>query len=268
MKSPKLISSVSAALVTASLALTTAGPAHAASGDVYVALGDSYSSGVGAGAYLADSGGCHRSTLAYPYQWKIQSKPAKFSFMACSGATTIDVLNSQLGPLDASTTLVSVGAGGNDAGFSDVIRTCVLNAVDSACLNRLDQARAFANTQLPGRLDTLYDAIRQRAPKARVVVVGVPRLYTLDNGFCAGISNTKRQAINDAADALDTVMGGRAAAHGFKFADVRYDFANHGICGNEAWLQNANLSTVWESYHPTATGQLRGYLPVFTKVAR
>ncbi|NEE11464.1 lipase, partial [Streptomyces sp. SID7499] len=67
------------------------GPASAADSAAaggYVALGDSYSSGVGAGSYLSDSGDCRRSTKAYPYLWQAANSPASFDFVACSGATT------------------------------------------------------------------------------------------------------------------------------------------------------------------------------------
>ncbi len=59
----------------------------------YVALGDSYSSGVGAGDYLSSSGSCDRSADAYPEQWAAANSPATFISVACSGATTADVLS-------------------------------------------------------------------------------------------------------------------------------------------------------------------------------
>src|SRR6266513_2661495 len=87
-------------LVTTALALT--GTSAAASDQLsgatgYVALGDSYSSGVGAGSYDSGSGSCKRSTRAYPALWAAAHTPSSFSFTACSGARTGDVVNGQLG---------------------------------------------------------------------------------------------------------------------------------------------------------------------------
>src|SRR6201999_4580920 len=90
-------------------------PAQAASAVHYVALGDSYSSGVGAGS---TSGSCSQSPNAYPALWAKANAPASFTFAACSGATTTDVINTQLSSLSAATTLVSITIGGNDAVFS------------------------------------------------------------------------------------------------------------------------------------------------------
>jgi lysophospholipase L1-like esterase len=242
----------------AALVLTT-GPAQAA-GPAYVALGDSYSAGNGAGNYISSSGDCHRSNSAYPALWASAHSPSSFTFAACSGAVTSDVTGSQLGGLNSSTGLVTVTIGGNDAGFSDVITTCVTGS-DSTCVNRVNTAEAFVRNTLPGRLDTVYNAIHAKAPNAHVVVLGYPDIYTL-NVFCIGLSATKHQKIDEAADVLDTTTASVAAAHGFTFGDVRTTFKGHELCSGDDYLHSLVISPTWESYHPTATGHSAGYLPV------
>jgi lysophospholipase L1-like esterase len=227
----------------------------------YVALGDSYTSGVGTGNYDPASGSCKRSPNAYPPRWASSHSPESFAFVACSGATTTDVLNGQLGALSSSTTLVSITVGGNDAGFSSVMETCVLQS-DSACLAAVAQAEDFAVNQLPGRLSTLFSAIDSRAPSAQVVVLDYPHLYKIVN-LCAGLSNTKRTALNDAADALDTTISKATANAGFDFADVRDRFAGHELCSGDDWLHAVTIP-IGESYHPTSLGHSQGYLPVLT----
>ena len=126
----QVIFSAAVVVSTASAGLVTAAAAASAAGAVapvnYVALGDSYSSGVGAGDYISSSRSCQRSTEAYPQHWADANSPASFVSVACPGATTADVLASQVSALSASTTLVSITIGGNDAGFSSVMETCVL----------------------------------------------------------------------------------------------------------------------------------------------
>ena len=114
------------AAVTALVTLLAAN-ASATAADHYVALGDSYSSGVGAGSYISASGSCDRSTNAYSQLWVNSRHPAGYVSVACSGATTQDVLNSQISALSSGTTLVSITIGGNDVGFSSVMKTCVLD---------------------------------------------------------------------------------------------------------------------------------------------
>ncbi|MCF2526998.1 SGNH/GDSL hydrolase family protein [Yinghuangia sp. KLBMP8922] len=238
--------------------------AHAATGR-YVALGDSYSAGLGAGSYDSASGNCKRSSKSYPALWAAANAPSSFAFVACSGAKTGDVLNNQISAVNSSTELVSITIGGNDAGFAGIMTTCVLQS-ESTCLNAVAQARTFAENQLPGLLDQVYAAIRARAPSAHVVVLGYSRLYKIGGGCLFGIGDTKRKALNGAADTLDTVIAKRAADAGFTFGDVRPIFTGHEICSGSAWLH----STTWpieESYHPNASGQSKGYLPVFNGLA-
>ncbi|MDI5974440.1 SGNH/GDSL hydrolase family protein [Streptomyces sp. SL13] len=243
------------------LAVCGTGSAQAASTGGYVALGDSYSAGNGAGDYISSSGDCHRSDSAYPALWAAAHKPSSFTFAACSGAITTDVINSQLGGLSASTALVSITIGGNDAGFSDVMTACLTDS-DSSCVSRIATAESYIRDTLPSRLDSVYSAIRAKAPSARVVVLGYPDIYKL-NVFCIGLSATKHQAIDQAADLLDTTTATRAHAHGFTFGDVRTTFAGHELCSGDNYLHDVALPT-WESYHPTATGHSSGYLPVLT----
>ncbi|MFI9204574.1 SGNH/GDSL hydrolase family protein [Streptomyces sp. NPDC053048] len=263
MKLSRVAGAVSALALTVGLAFGGAGAAHSAeraSTPAYVALGDSYSSGVGAGSYDSASGSCKRSTRAYPALWAAAHRPSSFAFVACSGARTGDVLGKQLGALTPATGLVSISVGGNDAGFADTMTSCVLGS-DSSCLERIAKARAYIRDELPGRLDAVYSAVRSKAPQARVVVLGYPRFYRTGVA-CAGLSDTKRKAINAAADHIGTVTAKRAADHGFAYGDVNATFAGHELCSGSAWLNSVTLP-VDESYHPNAAGQSGGYLPVF-----
>lgn len=269
MKLSRIAAFSSALLLGTVLALTGAASAQAAQSAAavdYVALGDSYSSGLGAGAYDSASGDCKRTARAYPALWAAAHSPSTFAFTACSGARTGDVTAGQLGPLGASTDLVSITIGGNDAGFSDVMTTCVLQS-EATCLNRVAQARAFVDSTLPGNLDRVYTAIRSKAPSARVVVLGYPRFYQLSGTCIAGLTEKERAAINGASDYLNAATAKRAADHGYTFAEVAGAFRGHEICSGSSWLHSVNLLNISESYHPTAAGQSGGYLPVLASAA-
>ncbi|MEU2429729.1 SGNH/GDSL hydrolase family protein [Streptomyces sp. NPDC007861] len=264
MKLSRIAAFSSSLLLGAVLALTGAGQAQAAqsaAGD-YVALGDSYSSGLGAGAYLSDSGDCKRTNRAYPALWAAANAPTSFAFTACSGAVTTDVTASQLGPVTSATDLVSITIGGNDAGFADVMTTCVLQS-ESTCISRVNQAKQYVDSTLPGRLDAVYSAIRSKAPAAHVVVLGYPRFYQLNGNCVTGLTENERAAINGGADHLNAAIAKRAADHGYTFADVVPAFTGHEICSGAAWLHSVNWLNISESYHPTQSGQSGGYLPTF-----
>jgi lysophospholipase L1-like esterase len=234
----------------------------------YVALGDSYSSGLGADDYISASGSCERSTKAYPEQWAAAHSPASFASVACSGATTADVTKSQVAALSPGTTLVSVTVGGNDAGFSTVMETCVLHST-SSCLNAVAAAETFVTRQLPARLNATLKAIRAHAPAAKVVVLGYPELFDLSpSGSCPGLSIEDRVALNGGANHLDSALQAAARANHDTFADVRGRFSGHEICDSGSWLHSVDLFDISSSYHPTAAGQDLGYLPVFAAAAK
>ncbi|BCJ75912.1 lipase 1 [Catellatospora sp. IY07-71] len=247
----------------AMLALSPATPASAAGTD-YAALGDSYSSGVGTNNYDSASGSCKRGPRAYPQLWANGHAVASFRFVACSGATTREVLSGQLGALDSGTDLVTISVGGNDAGFADVITNCRLQS-DADCATAVSNAKSYMNNTLPGRLDETYRAIRSRAPGARVVVLGYPRLFELGSCGFGSIGEYKRQLLNGGSDTMSAVISARAGVAGFTYVDVRGRFAGHGVCGATPWINGTTLP-VTESYHPNSSGHSSGYLPALNSV--
>jgi lysophospholipase L1-like esterase len=264
MRSSRLLTiGILAATAAATAIGATALPAHAATVN-YVALGDSYASGVGAGNYIASSGSCDRSPNAYPALWAA-SNAASFTFSACSGATTSDVINSQLSGLSSSTTLVSVTIGGNDANFASTMETCVLSST-STCVSAVTADEQIVRNQLPGRLNTMIADIRAKSPSAKIVLVGYPQFYDLNAFFCIGLSSTDHRVIDQGIDMLDSALATAASANGAVFADARPAFTGHELCDGAGWLNSVTIP-IGSSYHPTAAGQKGGYLPTFAAKA-
>jgi lysophospholipase L1-like esterase len=206
--------------------LGTAGTASAVKATNYVALGDSFSSGLGAGSYDS-SGGCKRSSNAYPQFWADRHAGTRFSFV--------------------------------------VITTCTLDS-DQVCIDRVNRAKAYANNTLPALLDKVYATIKKKGPSARLIVLGYPRFYTVPGSCNIGLSDTKRSAINSGADTLATVIGSRARAAGATFVDVRPNFTGHNICSSGTQYLHSLTWPADESYHPTVAGQSSGYYPALKAV--
>ncbi len=200
--------------------------------------------------------------------WAAAHRGEPFDFAACSGARAHDVITSQLSGLSSRTALVSLTVGGNDIGFADVMKTCVTRG-ENACLATVARAERTMDHVLPGTYDGLLQSVTKAAPHARVVVLGYPHLYA-DRACAAGMVTRRSQtALNAAADHLDRVIAGRARAHkGAVFADVRPAFAGHGVCSADSWINPPSLLTADVSYHPTAQGQRKGYLPALGAASR
>jgi hypothetical protein len=255
--SPRLLAAITLATVATFLAPTA--PAQAAA-PPYVALGDSYASGTGTRSYIADGTSCQRSTYAYPSLLAAQ-KGYALNFRACSGAKIPDVTNNQLGALSGATRYVSISVGGNDAGFADVLTECATPWWAGDCNGAIDDARAFINNTLPGRLSTLYSSIRSKAPNARVVVVGYPRIFNGEdcNAF-TWFSPAEESRLNSTADLLNSKLSSAASAKGFGFANPTSRFIGHAVCDDVEWI-NGLSNPISESYHPNRSGHSSGYAP-------
>ena len=235
-------------------------PAHAAPPS-YVALGDSYSSGVGTRTYLNDGTSCQRSVYAFP-SLIAAAKGYALNLRACSGAKVSDVTSTQLSALTATTSYVTISVGGNDAGFTSVITTCAEPAWLSDCSGAVRKAQSYITTTLPGTLSTLYAAIRTRAPQAKVVVVGYPRLFNgEDCNALTWFSPSDESQLNATADLMNRTLATAAAAQGFAFANPTSAFIGHAVCGAPEWL-NGLSNPISESYHPNRTGHASGYAPL------
>ncbi|MBF9066478.1 SGNH/GDSL hydrolase family protein [Streptacidiphilus fuscans] len=255
MRRPVRIAAALAAGIMAASVPTLVGAdtaSAATSGASYAALGDSYSSGYGASSTYLNT--CAQSTAAYPYLYDQATAPASFDFAACAGATTSDVVSTQLGGLNSGTTLVSMTIGGNDVGLVDVAAACSAGT-DSQCSAAVATAAEAAVTQLPGALDTLFTDVRNDAPNARVVVLGYPELFDTSATNCVLLDQNKRTAIADGADVLNAAIAAETSQHsGFVYQDVVHRFAGHELCDAAPWIDATTL-------HPTADGQADAYLP-------
>ncbi len=217
---------------------------------VYVALGDSYSSGLGTRDDYDD--GCKRSNQSFAAQIAGERGYA-LDLAACSGARVPDVRNNQLAALSAATTLVTISVGGNDAGFSNAITACA-KPWPATCWGPIDASQAFIANQLPGLLNGLYAEIRARAPNARVIVVGYPRIFNGEQcNFFARISSGEQAELNDTADQLSDTIRGVATAHGFTDVDPRGAFEGHAVCDDAEWVTGLS-NPVSDSYHPNQAG--------------
>jgi len=255
---------ISAALCVLAFCLLLASPAMAVK---YVALGDSYSSGTGTRTFYEST--CQRSVYAYPYLLHNAHPEWTFVNATCAGAKTGDVINTQVNSVTSDTNWVTYTIGGNDAGFSSVITECAQPSWASNCDGAINTAQAYITSTLPGRLDLVNNAIKSRAPNAKVVVLDYPKLFNGEdcNAF-TWFSPSEESRLNQTAEMLRTAVSAAASRAGanFIFRDVIPPFIGHAVCdggggSSTEWI-NGLSNPVGESYHPKVTGHASGYYPV------
>ncbi len=243
----------------------------------YAALGDSYASGEGAHVsgqrYLAGSGACHRSGSAYPERLASTLTTEELLFVACSGATTDDLLRDQLPLLRdfaaaGSVDLVTVTIGGNDLGFRAALHRCV--TADCAGLDPFSVLPGRSQTQFVDRLVGVFGQLRRAVgPDTPLLVVGYPRIFpTPAEPRCLGLIGISANELGDlrhGAQRVDSAIAEAAARVGARYVDVLDALAGHEICSDDAWAHGltapdaAQLPSIPspDSFHPSPAGHRR-----------
>lgn len=243
---------VLATLISSLALVVTATPAQAAAPS-YVALGDSFSSGVGARTYYRDGTQCYRSPKTYG-ALVAADYGLSLTLVACSGATTADVLRDQVSSLTSSTRYVSITIGGNDLGFSSVITECALPSWFSHCTQAINGGLTVLRTRLPARIDTVLGTIRTRSPRAKVVVAGYPHLFNgEDCSFATFFSASEMRRINTATDELNALLRTKATDARMTYVDPVPSFSGHAVCDDPEWINGLSYPTV-NSFHPKVAG--------------
>jgi lysophospholipase L1-like esterase len=263
--------SLAVACVLFALALV-AQPA-AASPLRYVALGDSYSAA--SGVLPPDPSAplqCLRSTRNYPHVIAGRTG-AQLTDVTCGAAETSHYFSAQypgvapqLDALTKDTQLVTMTIGGNDSGvFINTILSCGAAGLTtlgqgSPCKDRYGSSfeDTIRNTTYPSLVNALK-AVRAKAPKARVAILGYPWIMPATGGcfdkmpvaqgdvpYVRGIQATLNDAVRRAAAAagatyvnLDAVSNGHDACQPI------------GVRWVEPVLQGTNPVIV----HPNALGE-------------
>jgi lysophospholipase L1-like esterase len=266
------------ALLVVALLLALPGTARAAAPTGrYVALGDSYTSGPLIPTQVDLN--CVRSNRNYPSLTAASIGSSSFTDVSCGGATTNDILNPgtgqlgitvppQIAAVNAATALVTVGIGGNDIGFSEIIRTCAEDSFDnpfgSPCRDRYtaggtDQLRARIAATGP-KVAAVLRAVRAAAPGARMVVVGYPAILP-DSGF--GCWPTVPIAFGDVPylrgveKALNAMLSATAAANGASYVDTYTPSIGHDACrgASTRWVEGLVPAASAAPFHPNAAGE-------------
>ncbi|HLU95908.1 MAG TPA: SGNH/GDSL hydrolase family protein [Thermobifida alba] len=260
-------------------------PVQAATWGNYYALGDSYSSGDGARDYhpgTAVQGGCWRSANAYPELVADSYDFAgRLSFLACSGQRghamldAVDEVGSQLAWDAPHTSLVTIGIGGNDLGFSTVLKTCMVRVplLDSGACTAQEEDIRKRMEKFETTFEELIGEVRRRAPDARVLVVGYPRLFPEEpTGAYYTLTASSQRWLNETIQEFNEQLAEAVAAHdtgiassdrvgSVEFVDVYHALDGHEIGTEDPWVNGVLLRDLAtgvavdrSTFHPDADG--------------
>jgi lysophospholipase L1-like esterase len=266
--------SVAALLGLVALVFAPAASANPApAGQVYVALGDSYTASPLTGPLAGPPPGCLRSTNNYPHL-VAERTGARLTDVSCSGAQTRDLAAPQTvqggqnppqyAALGAGTQLVTVGIGGNDIGFGEIVQSCVSpTPFGTPCRDRYVQGihdELAARIDAVGdRLDDVLDEVHRRAPTARVLLVGYPSILPAQGPGCfpvvpytAGDVDYLRGVLTHLNEQIaDAASDGEAT-----YVDTATPTVGHDVCTppGTRWIEGLVPTAPAYPVHPNALG--------------
>ncbi|MGN6721644.1 MAG: SGNH/GDSL hydrolase family protein [Marmoricola sp.] len=241
-------------------------PSGPKAGPDYVALGDSYTAFPGTSSTI--NALCSRSSTNYPHQLAA-ALHYTLTDVSCSGAKTKDLTGSQkagvapqFDALSKSTKLVTISIGANNDLISSVLflncrYVIAQNPTGQPCRNATASWAATAFTQLEPQLVAAYQAIKTRAPNARVLVVGYPQILG-NSGTCAkyAIATGDVAYIDELNTKLNDAVRTAAKAAGVQYVDLSQLSMSHGICSASPWINGATtMPGVALAMHPFAAEQ-------------
>ncbi len=262
---------------------------------VYVAMGDSFAAG-SVVLPQSDLFTCARSAINYASLLAKDIKVDVLRDVTCGAATTSHFANPQPGvvfgtaapqydALSSDTTLVTVGIGGNDIGLVGLATSCVnllpqTGIIDVPLLGKSCKATNTAGgvDQYARKIDAfaptygkVIEQIRQRAPKARILMVGYPT--GIQPGGCwpfVPVLPQDADYVQGNIDRLNKRMAEQAKKHGATYVDIRTPSIGHDACQGigTKWIEGLIPSIVNNSFaplHPNAAG-LAAVVPSIKKV--
>ena len=275
----RVIAAAAAAL--ALLALTgavqpTAAAQTAGSPQRYVALGDSYAAGPLIPVQRLDPLGCGRSTGNYPARLATALGIRDYTDVSCSGATTENMMDPQpvrlgtnppqFNALTPDTDLVTVTISGNDIGFIDIFLTCVRLSSTNPLGNPCEQQATAGGTDLYAqriaaaapKVVGVLEGIRQRSPRATVLLVGYLRILPPAVGCYPIFPITRGDVpyLDGVQQQLTAMLAEQASNHGAVFVDPYASSLGRDACQlpGVKWVEGTVPTSPAAPVHPNATG--------------
>jgi GDSL-like Lipase/Acylhydrolase family len=263
-------------LVAVVIGLFAAVAAASAGAATYTALGDSYAAGPLIPNQSLNPLGCLRSDHNYAHL-TAAAKSLTLTDVSCSGATTVDMTESQgvtPGPnppqfngLSSGTEIVSLTIGGNDIGFTEILESCItVNPFSSPCKEKYDsggkdQLAERINAAAP-KVGAVLAGIHSRSPKARVFVVNYPDILPTGSGCwpTVPLSFSDVPYLHATEERLNSMLATEASLNGATLVNWYNASIGHDACKGSStrWVEPLIPGELTAPVHPNKAGMAGG----------
>lgn len=242
----------------------------------YVPMGDSFSGGHGNGPYeagtdRANENECKRSIHAYPRLLQNSLNLGPTNFVACSGATTANVLYGggakgswgeapQISALSDATEMVTITIGGNDVAFEDYALGCVVICGPGTPV--YVAMVAGINDDFKANLKTTFETILSEAPEAEVYVLDYAYMSSDDVPGCGPFDLSGARSVQQLLNTKISQAVVEINDPRLHFVPTNYPgspFEGRHLCTSDPRGSAFDLFTM----HPNASG-LEAYKEVLT----
>ncbi|MGC4963055.1 SGNH/GDSL hydrolase family protein [Gordonia sp. DT101] len=238
----------------------------------YVALGSSYAAGPELSS--APRTPCMRSADDYPNQ-VASARGMRLIDVTCSGATTVDIVDRaqrgktsepQVAAVTPKTALVTITTGGNDLDYigrltslscGNAVQPAVAGVARRVCgAGRLPapEPGPAAYRKVERTIARTVDAVRARAPHAKVVLVDYPPVIGTTSTSCSELPLTysERAETKRVFDGLAEATARAARSTGAVLVTASKSGAAHAVCSQRPWVDGFERGVF---YHPNRTGK-------------
>ncbi|MFT4127734.1 MAG: SGNH/GDSL hydrolase family protein, partial [Gordonia sp. (in: high G+C Gram-positive bacteria)] len=232
---------------------------------------DSYAAGTGVDPLVAGSKYLCQQSARNLAHLIAQRRSLPLTDVSCAGAQTAHLSSEQyygVGPqldaLGSATRLVTLMLGGNDARlFGGAVAQCSdagrTDPTGSPCRTRYGDALAapIRSDVEPALVDALR-AVRARAPRARVFIIGYPWILPRTGGCYPAMQIAAGDVgyLRDLQAQLNAAIRRAAQTTGVTYVDMSRRSDGHDACaGPDRWIEPQIGSTSRITVHPNARGQ-------------
>jgi lysophospholipase L1-like esterase len=215
----------------------------------------------------------------------------RFTDVSCGSATTEHMTQAQplpggltngpqLDALGADVDLVTLGIGGNDIGFGEIILTCAARSlvlpITAPCRDHYNRNGDELGDRIAAtapKVAAVLAAIRGRAPAARILVVGYPVILPAAGPGCwplMPIAVGDVDWLRTMEGRLNAMLADEAAKAGGTFVDTYSSSIGHDVCRlpGRKWVEGVLPTAPAAPVHPNALGMANTAEQVLASVAR
>ncbi|MDO5343466.1 MAG: SGNH/GDSL hydrolase family protein [Candidatus Saccharibacteria bacterium] len=162
---------------------------------------------------------------------------------------------------------ITLTGGGNDVGFGDVLKTCLLDTGTCSYADNPEVILATNNLVYNqyGAARIVIKKLQQASPRSKIFIIGYPQFIDDTSDKCEGVgflNKAERRMIRQHTSRLNNVLKRAARDSGVQYVSVEQALRGGRLCENKKYVTSLAdvgiagfaANAVQNAFHPNATG--------------